>query len=160
MNFETAALCDAHGSEVRVADDCLRHFGGSSRFRGEAVTLRVPADFGLVKATLEEPGNGRVLVVDGGGARGHALLGDRLALMASTGGWAGIVIHGSIRDCAAIAGIDIGVMALGTCPRRPALEGNGESGVVATFAGVTIHPGDWIYADPDGLLVSRTCLDG
>ena len=158
MNLETSELCDQYGPQVQVADGRLRHFGGRTQFHGAVVTLRVDADFGLVKTTLGNPGENRVLVVDGGGATNYALLGDRLAQMALNGSWAGIVINGHIRDSAIIAGLDIGVMALGTCPRRPALTGEGETDITVSFAGADIHPGDWLYADLDGVVVSRTPL--
>lgn len=156
--FETAELCDTHGEQVRVLDAGLRHFGGNTRFHGQVATLKVPADFLLVKQTLASAGRNRVLVVDGGAARDHALLGDRLTEMAIGNDWAGVVINGCIRDSAVIRKLQIGVLALGTCPRRPAMSGTGETDVPVTVGSVEIQPGDWLYADSDGAIVSSLPL--
>ena len=158
MRFDTADLCDRHGDRVQVIDAGLRHFGGVTRFHGEAATVRVGADFLLVKKSLSRPGRGRVLVVDGGGARGFALLGDRLAGMGMSNGWAGVVVNGCIRDSAQIAMMNLGVLALGTCPRRPAMEGDGVEEIAVSIAGTAIEPGNWVYIDDDGMVVSRSAL--
>lgn len=154
----TADLCDAFGDRARLLNVGLTHHGGIRRFHGEVTTVKVPADFLRVKRALSEAGLNRVLVVDGGGDRGHALMGDRLAEMALTNGWAGVVINGCIRDSAVIADMAFGVLALGTCPRRPAMEGAGETGVPVSIGDIRILPGHWIYVDEDGAIVSETPL--
>lgn len=155
MSFDTASLCDRHGDRIQVVDAGLRHFGGVTRFHGEVATVRVEADFLLVKRSLSRPGRGRVLVVDGGGDRGFALLGDRLAGMGVSNGWTGVVVNGCIRDSAQIAGMNLGVLALGTCPRRPAMEGNGMQETAISIGQTVIEPGNWAYVDDDGMVVSR-----
>jgi regulator of ribonuclease activity A len=112
----------------------------------------------LVRACLEEPGAGRVLVVDGGGSKRCALLGDNIAAMAVRNGWAGIIIHGCIRDSADIGRMDLGVKALATHPLKSAKRDAGLRDVPVAFAGVRVAPGDWVYADGDGVLVSPTEL--
>ncbi len=112
----------------------------------------------LVRAALEEDGAGRVLVVDGGGSLRCALLGDNIAAMAADHGWAGIIIHGCIRDSADIARMPLGVKALATHPLKSGKRDRGLAGVPLRFGGVTVRPGDWVYADGDGVLVSPTEL--
>ncbi len=158
MSFDTASLCDRYGNRVQVIDGGLRHFGGVTRFHGEVVTLRVQSDFLLVKESLSRPGKGRVLVVDGGGARGFALLGDRLAALGVSNGWTGVVVNGCIRDSARVATMTLGVLALGTCPRRPAMQGGGTEEATVSIGGTAIGPGNWIYIDDDGVVVSRSPL--
>ena len=150
----TADLCDAYSDELQIAEPIFRSFGGRDTFHGEAAVVSVFEDNVLVKARLGEPGRGRVLVVDGGGSLRVALMGDNVATLAQQNGWAGLVIHGCIRDSVEVAEIDIGVLALATCPRKSAKEGRGDRDVEVAFAGVRIGPGDWIYADPDGLIVA------
>jgi regulator of ribonuclease activity A len=158
MEFTTADLYDRHEQEVQVAEPVFRDYGGQRCFAGVIATVRTREDNSQVRAALEEAGNGRVLVVDGGGSMRCALAGDRLAQLALQNGWTGIVVFGCIRDSAAIAGLNIGVKALGTNPRRSAKLGAGELGVPVIFAGVTFRPGAWLYADADGILVSDRCL--
>ena len=117
------------------------------------MTFKVHGDNVLGREALEEPGDGRVLVVDGGGSLRVALLGDRLAAMGAANGWAGVVIHGCIRDSREISGIDLGVLALATHPRKSRKHGDGQKGVSVSFAGITFRPGEYVYADEDGLLL-------
>ena len=151
----TADLYDAHGEALRVMSPIFRDFGGNKSFAGEVVTLKVFEDNSLVRAALEEPGQGRVLVVDGGGSLRCALVGDNLAELGAKNGWAGIVVYGCIRDSAPIAGIAIGVKAIATNPRKSVKKGEGERGVTLRFAEVTIEPGDYLYADVDGVVLSK-----
>jgi regulator of ribonuclease activity A len=153
MPFATADLCDEFGAEVRVAEPLFRDWGGASSFAGPIQTLRVFEDNALVRAELETPGRGRVLVVDGGGSLRRALVGGNLAALAHRNGWSGIVVHGCIRDTAEVAGTPLGVKALNTIPRKSATAGAGERGVPVTFAGVTFVPGAHLYADRDGIVV-------
>jgi regulator of ribonuclease activity A len=159
MEFTTADLYDQHEHEVQVAEPVFRDYGGRRRFAGAIATVRTREDNSQVRATLEEAGRGRVLVVDGGGSMRCALVGDRLAQLALQNGWSGFVISGCIRDSDAIAGLDLGVKALGTHPRRSAKLGAGERNIPVTFAGVTFRPGEYIYADEDGILLARRKID-
>lgn len=158
LEFRTADLCDRHGDAVRVVRPMFRHFGGRRRLGGPMVTVRCPADNSVVRRCIDEPGAGRVLVVDGGGWQGHALLGGRLAKKAAAGGWAGIVIHGCVRDVEEIAAADIGVMALASHPRRTEKRGLGERDVVVAFADTVFEPGQYLYADEDGIVIAAAPL--
>jgi regulator of ribonuclease activity A len=149
----TTDLCDEHGEAVQVADGLFRHYGGRTRFGGAIATVKVHEDNVLVRAALEEPGEGRVLVVDGGGSTRCALLGDLVASVARESGWAGIVVYGCVRDTRAIAEIDVGILALGASPRRSDKHGDGQRDVAVTFAGVRFAPGAYACADEDGLVV-------
>ena len=161
MSFATADLSDEFGDDVRVSEQICRDWGGAVRFAGQIETVRAREDNALVRQALETPGRGRVLVIDGGGSLGAALVGGNLAALAHRNGWSGLVVHGCIRDAAEIAATLIGVKALNTIPRRSAKAGAGERGVPVTFAGVTFRPGDQLYADSDGILVAdRNLLAG
>jgi len=151
--FTTADLCDEFGDDVRVAGPLFRDYGGSGNFFGQIETVRVFEDNVLVRGALEEEGRGRVLVVDGGGSTRCALLGDKLAAMARENGWAGVVVNGCIRDSAEVAKLPLGVKALHAVPRRSGKEGSGERGVTVEFAGISFSPGDYLYADADGIVV-------
>lgn len=154
MTFKTTDLSDGH-PEVQVGEPLLRHFGGAAAFMGPIETLRVFEDNALVRAILEEPGAGRVLVVDGGGSLRCALLGDQLAALGARNGWAGVVVNGCVRDTADLAAIALGVMALAPHPRRSVKRGEGERGVTLHFAGLTLSPGHYLYADGDGVIVAE-----
>lgn len=154
----TADICDEHADRVEAAEPILSHFGQRKRFHGRAVTLKVHEDNVLVARAVETPGDGRILVVDGGGSCRCALLGDRLAGLAADNGWSGLIINGCIRDSAEIAGIGVGVLALATNPLKSKKNGDGQTGTSVTFAGVTIRPDDYLYADEDGWLVAHEQL--
>lgn len=158
MSFKTADLCDQFGDEVQVTEPLLQDFGGKITFGGPVVTIDVFEDNGLVRQQLEEAGEGRVLVVDGGGSLLTALLGDQLATLASQNGWAGLIIHGCIRDVEAVAKIPIGVKALNTCPRSSKEEGRGTTNRPVHFAGVTFRPDQYLYADRDGVIIAARDL--
>lgn len=151
--MKTTDLCDAN-PDLAVAAPILADFGGLAAFGGPIATLRVWEDNTLVRAALEQPGGGRVLVVDGGGSTSCALVGDILAGLALANGWAGVVVHGCVRDVAELRAIGIGVRALAACPRRSAKGGGGERDVTLSFAGVIFTPGHFLYADADGVVVS------
>jgi regulator of ribonuclease activity A len=153
MNFRTPDLLDANPL-LEACDAGLQHYGGSRRFAGPAATLRCFEDNSHVRELLREPGNGRVLVIDGGGSRRCALVGDVLAAAAVEHGWAGIVVNGCIRDSGAIAALGIGVMALGVMPRRSEKHGQGVREVPLQILGARVNPGDWVYADEDGVVFS------
>jgi regulator of ribonuclease activity A len=158
MLFTTADLCDQHGEAVRVAKPIFGDFGFRKAFFGPVTTLVTPGDFTPVADVLDETGLGRVLVVEGAGAREAALLGDRLAFLAYKHNWSGVVVHGSVRDSSELQSIDIGIKALGACPRRGTVSGQSQRDIPVAFAGVLFRPGDWVYADQDGLLVADTRL--
>ncbi|MCB1938654.1 MAG: ribonuclease E activity regulator RraA [Rhodocyclaceae bacterium] len=159
MIFQTADLCDKHDAVVRIVQPMFRSLGGKPAFSGRITTLKVFEDNTLVRATLETAGNGRVLVVDGGGSMRCALVGDQLGVLAVNNGWAGIVVYGCIRDSKAIGAMDVGVFALGTHPRKSVKKGVGDTDIVVTFGGVSFIPGEYLYADEDGVLVSTNALD-
>jgi regulator of ribonuclease activity A len=154
MTFTTPDLCDEMGDAVRVAEPVFRDYGGVSSFSGEIETLRVFEDNALVRPTLEMPGRGRVLVVDGGGSVRTALLGGQLAALAAENGWSGVVIYGAVRDVPELRDTKLGVKALAAAPRRSARYGKGERSVPVKFAGIEFRPGDRLWADEDGLLVA------
>ncbi|MGB6053921.1 MAG: ribonuclease E activity regulator RraA [Burkholderiaceae bacterium] len=163
MSFATCDICDANedkldGGGLAVLPPVFAAFGAESRFCGPAATLKVFEDNTLVRATLETAGEGRVLVVDGGGSRRCALVGGNLGQLAEKNGWAGIVVDGCIRDSEEINACRIGVRALATHPKKSAKKGAGEREVPVTIAGIRVAPGNWIYADADGVLVAAQKL--
>jgi regulator of ribonuclease activity A len=162
--FATTDLCDDHpelleNGSLAVLPPVFRHYGRRVRFAGPAVTLKVFEDNALVRATLETPGDGRVLVIDGGGSLRRALVGGQLALLAQNNGWAGIVVDGCVRDTEELDACDVGIRALAAIPRRSARNGVGERDVRVQIAGVTVAPGHWVYADADGILVCDRPLE-
>lgn len=156
--FTTADLYDAHGTAVSVAEGRFLAFGRRPAFAGPIRTLKVHEDNALVRSTLESPGAGGVLVIDGGGSLRCALIGDKLATLAIDNGWAGLIVWGAIRDSATIDGLDIGVRCLGTTPRKSSKHGFGERDVPVSFAAVRFVPGHSLYADEDGILVAPAPL--
>lgn len=158
MEFFTTDLCDAHEDQVQVVAPIFRSYGGRKSFCGPISTLKLFEDNGLVRGTLESPGENRILVIDGGGSLRCALVGDQLAALAVKNGWSGIVVYGCIRDSREIGGMDLGVFALATHPRKTVKKNQGERDVPVTFAGVTFPPGAWLYADEDGVIVSPVSL--
>ncbi|MEM9997509.1 MAG: ribonuclease E activity regulator RraA [Bacteroidota bacterium] len=148
----TADVLDAH-PEWSAAEPIFADFGGHLAFHGPIETVKVFEDNLLVKRMLATAGNGRVLVVDGGGSRRCALCGGNVAVLAQENGWAGLVIYGSIRDHHEIAEVEIGLKALGTHPRKTIKRGEGQSSISVTFAGVTFSPRDYLVADGDGIVV-------
>jgi len=159
MGLKTTDLCDAYGDDVEVLSPLFQDYGGTRTWGGPISTVRVFEDNGLVRRALEEPGAGRVLVVDGGGSMRCALLGDVMAALAQGNGWAGVLVYGCVRDIEDLADIPIGVKALNTHPRRSIKQGVGERDVAVTFGGVIMNPGQWLYADPDGVVVAAGRLD-
>lgn len=158
MTLSTADLCDQFESELRICAPMFRSYGGRTSFGGRITTLKLFEDNGLVRKALEAPGDGRVLVVDGGGSMRRALVGDQIAALAVKNGWAGIVVYGCIRDSAAIGGMDIGVFALGTHPLKTVKRNEGQVDLNVTFGGIDFVPGHHLYADGDGIIVSARAL--
>lgn len=156
--MKTTDLSDAHGDALEVADPIFRDFGGRRAFFGPIATLKVHEDNTLVRTALEQPGHGRVLVVDGGGSLRCALFGDQLGVLARDNGWAGVVVNGAVRDTDALGTMEIGVKALAAHPRKSVKRGEGQREVPVRFAGVTFTPGHYLYADADGLVVAKQPL--
>jgi regulator of ribonuclease activity A len=159
MSQATADLYDAHGESIRVLAPMFRDFGGNTSFEGPVVTLKVFEDNSLVRSTLEQPGLGRVLVVDGGGSLRCALVGDQLAELGVKNGWSGIVVYGCVRDAGPMSGMPLGIKALGTNPRKSIKKGDGSRDIDVRFAEVLIKSGEYLYADLDGIVVADTKLD-
>ncbi|WP_317204708.1 ribonuclease E activity regulator RraA [Janthinobacterium sp.] len=163
MTFATTDLCDDNATlledgRLAVLPPVFRHFGRHQRFSGRATTLKVFEDNALVRATLETAGEGHVLVIDGGASLRRALVGGQLGLLAQDNGWAGIIVNGCIRDSAEIEACEIGVRALAVHPQKSGKKGEGERNVRVHIGGVPVSPGDWIYADADGILVAQQKL--
>ncbi len=158
MTIKTADLCDKYERDLQIVEPMFRRFGRKPAFAGQIVTVRVHEDNKLVRSELEKNGAGKVLVIDGGGSLRSALVGGNIAKLALDNKWEGLIIYGCIRDAVEIAGIDVGLFALATNPVRPRKNGFGEVGVPVHFGGVTFRPGEYIYADEDGVVVSQSRL--
>ncbi len=156
MTIATADLYDDRGDELDSLSLQLLNLGGNVAFDGPVRTIRCHRDNALVKSTLATPGEGAVLVVDGGGSLESALVGDLIAASAVENGWAGIIVNGAIRDRSTLATLAIGVKALGSNPRKSAKDGVGEVDVPVEIAGVVFTPGAHVWADSDGVLVERS----
>lgn len=149
----TADLVDEIYPDVRSCDLQLHNYGGVTSFAGPITTVRCFEDNALLKSILSTPGDGGVLVVDGGGSLHTALVGDIIAGLAAENGWAGVIVHGAVRDAAALRTIDVGIKALGTNPRKGTKTGAGERDIDVAFGGVTFTPGEIAYSDEDGIVV-------
>lgn len=163
MTFKTPDLLDDHEEQtrdgrVRVVAPMFQRYGGRRAFSGQIVTLKLFEDNTLVREAFAADGKGKVLVIDGGGSLRCALVGDQLAILAHKNGWEGVIVYGCIRDSGDIAAIDIGVRALNTHPLKSVKKGAGDRDIDVTFGGVTFKPGEWLYADEDGVLVSPSAL--
>ena len=158
MEFLTTDLCDEHPDFVRVVEPLFTNYGGKVCFGGEIVTVKCHEDNSVVKETAGTPGQGKVMVVDGGASMRRSLLGDMIAENAVKNGWAGFIIYGCIRDVDAIGALDIGVQALGTIPLKTDKRGIGDRNVSVTFGGITFNPGEFVYADNNGIIVSAEPL--
>lgn len=154
MNYPTADLCDAFSDEVQIVEPIFADFGGQPEFAGPISTVKCFEDNSLVRGALEEPGQGRVLVVDGGASDRCGLLGGNLAQLAADNNWVGVLVYGCIRDAAEIAETDVGVKALAAYPKKSNKRNLGDRDVPVRFAGVNFAPGHWLYADLDGVVVS------
>lgn len=155
MHASTADLLDERGEELDSCELQLHQYGGRVHCEGTVRTVRCLEDFELVRRVLAEPGRGMVLVIDGGGSVRSALLGDRLAGAGARNGWAGMVIAGAVRDVGALAGLDVSIKALGSSPRRSAADGLGEIDVPVAFGSATFTPGEYLWSDEDGVVVTR-----
>lgn len=154
MTWTTPDLCDKH-PDVAVAEPIFRDYGGSNAFCGRIVTIDCFEDNSRVREQVGSDGRGKVLVVQGGGSVRRSLLGDMLAELAVQHGWSGLVIHGGVRDVEALAKLPLGVKALAATPMKTEKRGLGEVDVPVAFAGVSFHPGHWLYADANGVIVAE-----
>ena len=157
-NIITPDLCDEYPDLVQVLTPMLQNFGGIESFGGEIVTVKCHEDNSLVKEQVGQPGHGKVMVVDGGGSMRNALLGDMLAEKAAENGWEGLVIYGCIRDVDVIRKTQLGVQAISTNPRKTEKRGIGDLNIPVTFGGITFVPGQFVYADNNGVIVAPTKL--
>ena len=156
-------LCDAHEALFSkgllfVVPPVFQNYGGGDRMMGETFTLRCFEDIALLKKVLEQPGQGRVLMVDAGGSDRCAVVGGNLGSMAEKNGWSGLVVNGCVRDVQELSELSIPVWAMATHPRRGSKQGTGEQQQPVDIAGVLVFPGNWCYADDDGVIVSRQSL--
>lgn len=158
VTFQTADLCDANEGSVRVVAPMFQSYGARRAFHGPIRTLKVFEDNTLVRSALEAPGDGHVLVIDGGGSMRCALVGDNIAKLGVDNGWAGIVVYGCIRDSVPIGEMEIGVFAMATHPLKSVKRGAGVQDITVTFGGVDFVPGQFLYADEDGVIVSEMPL--
>ena len=157
MNFSTADLFDDFEDQLQSCDLSFQNFGGIKSFFGQISTIRVHEDNSLIRQTLSESGQCRVLVIDGAGSPRRALVGDMIAELARNG-WSGIIAHGAIRDSVAIGNLQIGLKALGTNPRKSTKTGSGFQNISLQFGNISLTPNHWIYCDSDGIAVSPTNL--
>lgn len=162
--FSTCDFCDAHEGDTRGAFRVLapvfRDYGVVRPFAGQVHTLRALEDNSRVREAVNSPGEGRVLVVDGGGSLRRALVGGNLAVAAAKNGWAGIVVDGCVRDVAELREAGVPIRALALMPLRTDKKGQGEAGVPVQVQGQWVRPGDWLYADADGMVVADRPLHG
>ncbi|MBP0942653.1 ribonuclease E activity regulator RraA [Pseudomonas alliivorans] len=158
MHYLTPDLCDAYPDLIQVVEPMFSNFGGRDSFGGKIVTLKCFEDNSLVKEQIALDGKGKVLVVDGGGSLRCAMLGDMVAEQASKNGWEGVLIYGCVRDVDMLAQTDLGVQALASHPKKSEKRGVGELNVPVTFGGVTFKPGDYLYADNNGVIISPSPL--
>ena len=159
MEYSTPDLCDLYPELVRVAEPIFKNFGGRSSFGGEIVTVKCFEDNSVVKESAGKPGHGKVMVVDGGGSLRKALLGDLIAETAQKNGWEGLVLYGAVRDVNTLSRLDLGIKALASIPLKTERKGLGELNVPVTFGGVTFSPGEYVYADSTGIIVSAEPLE-
>ena len=156
--FSTCDFCDVHKADVsgafRVLAPVFQSYGGKLVFAGPVTTVKCHEDNSLVKAAVESPGEGRVLVVDGGGSLRRALVGGNLAAAAARNGWAGVVVDGCVRDVAELNAAAVGIRALALIPLPTERRGEGQRDVAVQIQGVWVRPGDWLYADEDGIVVA------
>ncbi|MEM7276585.1 MAG: ribonuclease E activity regulator RraA [Pseudomonadota bacterium] len=151
-SISTPDLSDDFPDQVQVLAPILRNFGGRTTFAGPIFTIKCHEDNSLVKSQAATPGDGRIMVVDGGGSTRRALLGDMIAANARDNGWAGLIIWGAVRDVDVLATLDLGVQALNPIPVKTEKRGLGDLNVPVEFGGVRFSPGDWVYADANGVL--------
>lgn len=154
MSRSVPDICDDFIEEISVLEPLFADFGGRRKFSGEIVTIKCFEDNSLVRDAVHSEGRGRVLVVDGGGSMRRAMLGDLLAAKAADNGWQGLLINGCVRDVEILETIDLGIKALNRHPVKTDKRGEGQMNIEVSFGGAVIRPGDWLYADPNGVIVA------
>ena len=159
MEYNTSALCDIYLDQVDVVEPMFSNFGGSASFAGQITTVKCFEDNGLIRQILEQDGNGRVLLVDGGGSLRKALIDAELAALAEDNEWEGIVVYGSVREVDELEDMSIGIQALASIPVGAAQQEIGDIDVPVNFGGVTFLPEDYLYADNTGIILSQEPLD-
>lgn len=156
-SFATCDICDEHKNDTdgafRVLPPVFKDYGKRLKFSGKVATVKCFEDNTLVKAAVDSPGEGRVLVVDGGGSLRKALVGGNLGKAAAKNGWAGVVVDGCVRDSAELAECDVGIRALALMPLPTEKRNEGQKDVAVQIQGVWVRPGDWLYADEDGIVI-------
>ncbi|HLS82870.1 MAG TPA: ribonuclease E activity regulator RraA [Steroidobacter sp.] len=157
--MKTTDLCDQFGDELQICEPIFRDYGARRTFGGRIATIQCFEDNSRVRELVAEQGEGRVLVIDAGGSMRRAVLGDMLAQRAVDNGWSGVIVYGCVRDVAALAGMQIGVKALGACPVKTEKRNEGRRDLPVRFAGVVFRPGEWLYADEDGVIVAERALE-
>ena len=158
MPFQTADLCDDHSDHLQIAEPLFRDYGGTLSFSGPISTIKTFEDNTLVRAAVDSPGEGRVLVVDAGGSTRCAMFGDNLAELAVKNNWAGVIMYGCIRDSAIIGTMQLGMKAISTHPLKSIKDNYGQRDIPVRFAGVEFTPGLYLYADVDGIVISEKSL--
>lgn len=159
MYIDTSELCDIYLDQIDVVEPIFSNFGGKSAFFGKITTIKCFENNGLISETLEENGEGRVLLIDGGGAVRRALIDADLAQLAADNGWEGIIVYGAVRQLQQLENIDIGIQALAPIPVGADEQTIGETDVPVNFGGVTFFPEDYVYADLTGIILSQEPLD-
>lgn len=159
MEYNTSELCNIYADSIDVVEPIFSNYGGRSSFGGQVVTIKCFEHNGLINQLAETDGEGRVLVIDGGGSTRRALIDVYIAEAAAKNGWEGIICYGSVRDVDALEEVDIGIQGIVSIPVGASDELVGESDVAINFGGVTILPDDHIYADNTGIILSPDPLD-
>lgn len=159
MEYNTSALCDVYLDQVDVVEPMFSNFGGSASFAGQITTIKCFEDNGLIRSVLEEDGQGRVLLIDGGGSLRRALIDAEIATLAEENEWEGIVVYGSVREVDELEDMNLGIQALASNPVGATQTEVGEVDVPVNFAGVSFLPEDYIYADNTGIILSQEPLE-
>lgn len=159
MEYNTSELCDTYADMIDVVEPMFTNFGGASSFGGQLVTIKCFEDNGLIQDAVQQPGRGKVLLIDGGGSLRRALIDINIAEQALENDWEGIVCYGCVRDVDALAELEIGIQALTSIPVGAESEGTGSCDVAVNFGGVTFLPEDHLYADSTGVILSTEPLD-
>jgi regulator of ribonuclease activity A len=155
MNKATSDVSDKLHPNVQYLEPVYKSYGAKTSFSGRIVTVKCYEDNSLVETALRTNGKDSILVIDAGGSMNCAMLGDKRATDAINNEWEGILVHGLIRDSATINRMEIGVRALGVCPLKSIKKGVGDSNLIVNFSGVTFNPGEYLYADEDGVIVVK-----
>ena len=159
MTYSVPDICDDFPEAITVLEPIFSDFGKKCRFYGEIVTIKCFEDNSLVRDMVNTPGDGRVIIVDGGGSLRHALLGDLLAARAAENGWSGLVINGCVRDVEILRNIELGIRALNSHPLKTEKRGEGQLNLTVSFAGVRFRPGQFLYADANGMVLANGKLE-